>query len=68
MPQSTLAKPNTKFLVAATAAPKLIHASRDSAFVSRIVTPTTLPTMSASRGKAKRRTWHFDFGCGTADK
>jgi hypothetical protein len=33
-----------------------------SASTSRIVTPITRPTMSASRGYAKRRTWHFDFG------
>src|SRR5262249_38674091 len=33
-----------------------------SASISRIVTPMTRPTISASRGYAKRRTWHFDFG------
>ncbi len=32
-----------------------------SARTSCMVTPTTRPTMSASRGNAKRSTWHLDL-------
>ena len=45
-----------------------LQGTAHAASAMRIVTPITRPTISASRGWAKRRTVQSEFGCGIAER